>query len=253
MFAFHTAKTNIRNHLPIFKLSTRVISVNGLEEFQASLAQALAELRKLDLRRRKLVTEIQDLREKVQARAFSTAEKSGAYATAAVTHYSPGDAKLRLFRSLFRGREDVYPKRFESKRTGKSGYQPHCRNEWVRGVCEKPRLKCKDCPNREFIPVTNLTIRNHLLRTEPDSRRDFTTGVYPLLPNDGCWFLAADFDKASWKPDVLAFISTCRQFNVPVAVERSRSGNGGHAWIFFDETIPARLARQLAQVSQLGL
>ena len=70
-----------------------------------------------------------------------------------VTQDSSPEAKIELFRSLFRGRTDVFPLRFESQRTGKSGYSPACANEWVRGVCEKPRIKCADCPNRRFIPV----------------------------------------------------------------------------------------------------
>src|SRR5437667_12654584 len=80
----------------------------------------------------------------------------------AVTKDSPPDAKIALFRSLFRGREDVYPRRFENRKTGKSGYAPACANEWVRGICEKPRIKCAECPNRRFLPVTDEVIRNHL-------------------------------------------------------------------------------------------
>ena len=72
------------------------------------------------------------------------------------------EAKIALFRSLFRGREDVYPRRFESRKTGRSGYAPACANEWVRGVCEKPRIKCAECPNRRFLPVTDDVIRWHL-------------------------------------------------------------------------------------------
>jgi hypothetical protein len=68
---------------------------------------------------------------------------------------SPSQAKIALFRSLFRGREDVYPRRFESRKSGKAGYAPACANEWVRGICEKPRIKCAECPNRRFLPVTD--------------------------------------------------------------------------------------------------
>ena len=75
---------------------------------------------------------------------------------------SSSDEKIALFRSLFRGREDVYPRRFESRKTGKSGYAPACANEWVRGICEKPRVKCAECPNRRFLPVTDEVIRWHL-------------------------------------------------------------------------------------------
>ena len=67
-----------------------------------------------------------------------------------VTNQSSPAAKIELFRSRFRGREDVYPRRFESRKTGKAGYAPACANEWVPGVCQKPRIKCTDCPNRRF-------------------------------------------------------------------------------------------------------
>lgn len=139
----------------------------------------------------------------------------------------------------------MYPKRFESTRSGRSGYQPDCANEWVNGLCAKPRIKCKDCTNRQLIPVTDETVRRHLMGHAPGSHRDFTIGVYPLLADDTCWFLAADFDKQTWQDDVGAFADTCQQLGVPAAVERSRSGNGAHVWIFFSEPLPARLARQL--------
>ena len=164
-----------------------------------------------------------------------------------MTNRSPSKTKISLFMDLFRGRQDVYPRRFESRRTGKSGYQPACRNEWKKGRCRKPRVKCANCNYREFQPVTEVIIRNHLLGHDPDkgSQSDFTIGVYPLLPDETCWFLAADFDKTTWKEDAIAFLETCKTYNVPAALERSRSGNGGHIWIFFSEPISASLARQL--------
>jgi hypothetical protein len=81
---------------------------------------------------------------------------------AAVDHRSAPEAKIALFRALFRGREDVYPRRFESRKTGKTGYQPACGNEWVRGVCEKPRIKCSDCPHQRFLSVADDTVQWHL-------------------------------------------------------------------------------------------
>jgi len=113
----------------------------------------------------------------------------------AVTNHSAQEEKVRLFRTLFRGRDDVYPRRFESLKTGKSGYQPACRNQWIRPLCRKPKVKCGECPNREFLPVTDEVIRNHLLGADPEARsqRDFTIGVYPILPDETCFFLAADF------------------------------------------------------------
>jgi hypothetical protein len=92
---------------------------------------------------------------------------------------SPED-KIALFRSLFRGRDDVYPRRFESRRTGKSGYQPACANEWVRDVCEKPRVKCAECAHRRFLPVTDDVIRWHL-SGQDGGGREFVMGVYAML------------------------------------------------------------------------
>ncbi len=156
---------------------------------------------------------------------------------------SPAE-KIALFHSLFRGREDVFPKRWSNLRSGKSGYAPACANEWVRRFCGKPKTKCGDCLNRAFVPITNAIFSQHL-RGEGADGRDFTIGVYPMLPDETCWFLAADFDKESWRHDVAAFLSTCRAKSVPAVLERSRSGNGGHVWIFFSKPVPAALARSL--------
>jgi len=156
---------------------------------------------------------------------------------------APAD-KIHLFRSLFRGREDVYPRRFESRKTGRAGYAPACGNEWVRGVCEKPRIKCADCPNRRFLQITDEVIGWHLSGRDAQGR-DFVMGVYPMLLDETCFFLAVDFDRESWQQDAGVFFETCRQLEAPVALERSRSGNGAHVWFFFEEAIPASLARKL--------
>ena len=152
--------------------------------------------------------------------------------------------KIELFRSLFRGRADVYPRGFESQMTGKAGYAPACANEWVRGVCEKPRIKCADCPNRRFLPVTDDVIRWHLSGRD-DRGCEFVMGVYPMLQDETCYLLAADFDRESWREDAGAFRETCHLLDLPVALERSRSSNGGHVWLFFEEAISASLARKL--------
>jgi hypothetical protein len=157
---------------------------------------------------------------------------------------SPSDEKIRLFRSLFRGRTDVYPRRFESRKTGKAGYAPACANEWVKGICEKPRIKCADCPNRRFLPVTDEVIRWHLSGQDAEGQ-PFVAGVYPLLLDETCFFLAVDFDKAAWQDDAVAFMSACQRLDLPAALERSRSGRGGHVWLFFEEALPAALARRL--------
>ena len=148
------------------------------------------------------------------------------------------DEKVALFRSLFRGRTDVYPIRWESKSTGKSGYSPACANEWRAGVCDKPRIKCADCHNRQLVPLSDTAIYEHLTGK-------CTIGIYPLLPDDTCHFLAVDFDEAQWQEDAKAFVSSCDELSVPVALEISRSGNGAHAWIFFSGAVSARDARRL--------
>jgi hypothetical protein len=161
-----------------------------------------------------------------------------------VDHQSSPEAKVTLFRSLFRGREDVYARRFESRRTGKSGYAPACANEWVRGVCEKPRIKCAECPHRHFLPLSDEVIRWHLSGHD-DSGQPFVAGVYPMLQDETCFFLAVDFDKVGWREDATAFLDTCVQMDLPAALERSRSGRGAHLWLFFEEAVPAALARKL--------
>jgi len=161
-----------------------------------------------------------------------------------VNQHSPAEAKIALFRSLFRRREDVYPRRFESRKTGRAGYSPACANEWVGGICEKPEIKCSECPHQRFLPITDEVIRWHL-SGQDDEGRGFVMGVYQMPLDETCFFLAADFDKAARQDDAGAFLETCRQKNLPAALERSRSGHGGHLWFFFDEAIPASLARKL--------
>ncbi len=165
-------------------------------------------------------------------------------ASSPIDRTSPSEVKIALFRSLFRGREDVYPRRFESRKTGRAGYAPACANEWVRGVCEKPRVKCADCPNRRFLPVTEQVIRWHLSGADATGQ-PFVAGVYPLLLDETCFFVAIDFDKAGWEADSLAFVDACRRLDLPAALERSRSGRGAHAWLFFEQAVPAALARRL--------
>ena len=158
-----------------------------------------------------------------------------------VDQHASAEAKIALFRSLFRGREDVYPRRFESRKSGKSGYAPACSNEWVRGICEKPRVKCAECPNRRFLSVNETVIRWHL-SGQDDAGQPFVAGVYPMLLDETCFVLAVDFDKQGWADDARVFLETCRRLNVPAALERSRSGRGGHVWIFFEDAIPAAVA-----------
>ncbi len=172
----------------------------------------------------------------IEARRVCT--DNGAQTAAPVTGLSPAHDKIRLFRFLFGGREDVYPKRWENARSGRAGYAPVCANEWVPRLCGKPRIRCGACPHQAFRSVTNEAVADHL-------RGRHTLGVYPMLPNDSCRFLAADFDGDAWRRDTGAFLEACRSKAVPAALERSRSGNGGHVWIFFAEPVPAAVARRL--------
>jgi superfamily II DNA or RNA helicase len=146
--------------------------------------------------------------------------------------------KVALFRRLFRGRTDVYPVRWEGKTSGKSGYAPACANEWRAGVCEKPRIKCGDCSHRLLVPLSDSVIYDHLAGKQ-------TVGVYPLLEDDTCHFLAVDFDEADWQQDAQAFMQSCDELGVPAALEISRSGRGAHTWVFFAGRVSARDARRL--------
>lgn len=146
--------------------------------------------------------------------------------------------KVALFRRLFRGRDDVYALRWQSNSNGRSGYAPACANEWRPGICEKPRISCRDCNHRELLPLSDAAIYGHLAG-------DHTIGLYPLLEDDSCQLLAVDFDEQDWRDDARAFLRTCRELAVPAALEISRSGEGAHVWVFFEEAVPAREARQL--------
>ena len=148
------------------------------------------------------------------------------------------EEKVALFRRLFRGRVDVYPVRWESKTSGKSGYAPACGNEWRPGICEKPRINCGDCCHRLMLPVSDDVIFGHLAGKH-------TVGIYPLLQDDTCHLLAVDFDEAEWREDSRAFARSCEELGVPVALEISRSGKGAHAWVFFASPVSARDARRL--------
>jgi len=166
------------------------------------------------------------------------------FADAPVTNSSSSAEKIELFRRLFAGRPDVFPVRWENRKSGGSGYSPACSNEWARGICGKPKVKCGECLHQAFVPPSEDIIEKHL-RGGGVRSGDFVAGVYPLLQDETCWFLAADFDKDSWADDARALLSTCHAKGIAAALERSRSGNGGHVWIFFSEPVPARTARQM--------
>lgn len=157
------------------------------------------------------------------------------------------DERIRLFQSLFKGREDVFARRWFSKTTGKSGYQPVCINEWKQGLCDKKKYRCAMCPNRSFAPLTTQDMYRHL--EGKDEYCCDVVGLYAIMQDNNCAFLCADFDdkncKYGYKEDVLAFVGVCREWLIPYAIERSRSGNGAHVWIFFEAPLPASKARRL--------
>src|SRR5690606_2553046 len=106
----------------------------------------------LESERRELLAELARLQRNEDAVAEAGAASA---ATGSVNAASDATAKIKLFRSLFRGREDVFPRRWQNANSGKSGYSPVCRNEWVRGICEIPRVKCGECPHQAFVAVTD--------------------------------------------------------------------------------------------------
>lgn len=160
-----------------------------------------------------------------------------------VYKYSTPEEKIRLFRSLFRGREDVYARRWYSVQKEKGGYSPVCANEWRYGVCIKPKGKCSKCENRELVPLDDAAIYKHL--SGKDVNGCDVVGLYPILPDDTCCFLAIDFDDGAWQQNVATVRSVCKEWAIPCGVERSRSGEGAHLWIFFEEPIPCITARKL--------
>ncbi len=187
-----------------------------------------AELHDLEARRQGLLAEMRDIRSAAESPELPLGKGT------------PGtnEEKIDLFLSLFGARRSVYPKLWINLKKGSKGYSPACSNEWVHGVCEKPRVKCSDCPNQNFPPLDHSAIHSHLIGRH-------TIGTYAIREDDGCIFLAADFDGDGWMQDIEAYRRAAEQMGLSIGIERSRSGNGGHAWIFFAHPVPAVLARRL--------
>lgn len=145
--------------------------------------------------------------------------------------------QINLFKSLFLGRQDVYAIRWE--KDGKSGYMPAYKVDWSEYQQHKASGGTfKDYQKKEYIPFTDVAIKNHLIGNE-------TVGIYPLLEDNTSFFIAVDFDEADWQETIRKLFAVCSGHEIPSYIERSRSGNGGHLWTFFDENIPAEQTRKL--------
>ena len=186
------------------------------------------ELRAIETRRHSLLAEINKLRRELEVPKLPL--RSGVPRS--------NDEKVALFLTLFGAQCSVYPRLWENPKTGRKGYSPACRNEWIRGICEKPRVKCTDCPHQDFPPLDHSAILAHLTGQH-------TVGTYAIREDDTCIFLTADFDGEGWAEDVAAYRRAGEELGLCIPVERSRSGNGAHAWVFFSQPVAAALARRL--------
>lgn len=144
---------------------------------------------------------------------------------------------IELYKSFFRGRTDIYTVRWE--KDGGSGYIPAYKVDWSDYNKHKAQGGTfKDYKNKEYLPFDNSAIESHLSGKE-------TCGIYPLLEDNTSYFIAVDFDKENWKETILRLYNTCNKFIIPCYIERSRSGNGGHLWAFFENAFPAEQSRKI--------
>ena len=213
-------------------------SGRNAELVYAALVAAREELERTRRERDLLVAENRRLRERLGETAAERASVASprAFPTEPVVappepidDTAPANVKLAAFRSRFLGRDDVYALRWEDQRSGRSGYAPAVAGGWA---------AAKRTGRRDYLPLTDAVLERHL-------RGRDTVGLFPLLDDDTCWLLAADFDGAGWLLDARAFAATCDEHEVPVLIERSRSGAGAHAWIFFVEPVAAASARRM--------
>ena len=205
------------------------------------------QLREAGLRRRltELAAELLKTEEELVALTSDEQLKLGATPAYAVQIPRTPAEKVSLFLDLFGTRRSVYPQRWENNKSGKNGYSPACNNDSFAnrqsGICRKPKVKCSECPHQRFPPLDERAVESHL-------RGEQTLGVYAIGTDDTCRFLAADFDGEGWRDDVLAYREAAERVGLTVAIERSRSGNGAHGWIFFAEPVPAVTARRLGTI-----
>ena len=199
-------------------------------DLDAEIAQAEARLAELDRLRGDAAARLNHLHNLrapcgVKGRPNNGVERSPA-------------SKVSLFRNLFRGREDVFAVRWENRARGRAGYAPRCAHEWQPGLCGKPKVRCGACTNQAFVVLDDQELLAHLQGRQ-------VVGIYPLLPNDTCRLLVIDLDGSSWPSDARAIRETCRSLDLEPAIERSRSGNGAHVWLFFAGVVAASDARRL--------
>ena len=219
------------NHQEVCSLTSfdKAALIQKIKEEEAHLA-------KIDAERRVRASRLSELRQELSAQIHP--DQSVARPADRSASRRSNQEKITLFRSLFQGRVDVYPTFWRNQKKQTHGYAPACGNEWVHGVCEKPRVRCGECPNQAFLPVTDQVIKGHL-------QGRHVVGVYPLFGDETCAFLAIDFDGKSWTDDVSSFLDTSLKFGMTPAVERSRSGMGAHVWFFFEEWVSAASARKM--------
>jgi len=204
--------------------------------------QRLAELRQ---KLAALTTEVVNTEDELTNLAADGQLNLGTTPVSAVQIPRTPAEKVALFLDLFGTRRSVYPKRWENNKAGKSGYAPACNNDSFAnrqsGICRKPKVKCSECCHQRFPQLDERAAESHL-------RGEQTLGVYAIGADDTCRFLAADFDGEGWRDDVLAYRDAAERVGLAVAIERSRSGNGAHGWIFFAEPVPAVTARRLGTI-----
>lgn len=201
-----------------------------LNEITLQLAQLEKQKQQLLERQRDLEHQLQGSRQtEDQTKLLSQQEQTSSFSA---------HERLIIFSTLFKGRDDVFATRWDNTKTGRSGYSPACANEWKKGVCFKPQVKCTDCNAQQFKPLDLNQLYQHLTGQQ-------TIGLYVLQSDNQCHFLALDFDKTGWQEAVKATAEVCAELHLPNAIEISRSGNGAHLWLFFKEPVSASRARQL--------
>lgn len=201
-------------------------------------SETSSELRSINQRIPQLEEELKTLKAKRDSLVVLCEEEKTRQIIEIRTHESlTVNQKVALFKQLFKGRADVFATRWQNSK-GRSGYSVACHNEWVPGICKKPDIKCNECPNRQHKALDDQAIYDHLAGKH-------IVGLYPLLPDNTCHLLAADFDKDGWQDAVKSMSEACRRYNIPHLVEISRSGNGAHLWVFFTDSVSARDARLL--------